>query len=102
MNSLDIHFSKVPLSLFSPVFLLAALVLVTLLLASPLRKEDSRALELSLLSSELFEAEDDEEVPKESSISLSKKNKASTVHYIYSPIFTHEQLFCNNRLKADS
>lgn len=85
------HISPRTLSLFSPVFLCAALVLVTLrllLLAGPLREEESRALGLSLLSSELFEAEDDEEVPKESSISLSKKNEASTVHYIYTPIFT--------------
>ena len=75
------------MSLLSPAFLCAALVLVTLrplLLAGPLREEGSRALGLSLLSSELFEAEDDEEIPEESSISLSKKNEALTVHYIIS------------------
>jgi hypothetical protein len=44
-------------------------------LNTPLRKEDSRAPGLALLSSELFEAEEDEEVAKKSSISLPKKIK---------------------------
>lgn len=93
LDSLEIHSSKVQPSLL-PVFLWAALVLVTLgflLLASPLRKEDSQALELSLLSSELLKAEDDDKVPKESSISLSKENKT---HQQLIPYF----LFCTHTL----